>query len=334
METTKNVDAYLLNIDNIEKNIGLGGKGGLLAIRKVHGTNEVILEEEVDTKNLNEFVISAWPLLSFIFNRGIKPKKRLTYYGRYNPDDSKQNFSPLSGVNYNADEFGKYLHKINSLCKSSDIHKNKKGRKIYNMLKIYQNSLLMIPEFWSESYNNLIRILDCQYKSEETSALYFPHKAMRILSHSLMNKIFNEIKDREVYKIDHLPYIKRLFKKLTKQNKKKSVLTKYSQSDASMLFYTALYSAYEHRNKFIHDGLEFPNKIKNIETAKERSWMNYFYVTFPSDDEYRIVNKKLEKRRKPNYKKLYLLLPKWHLLNIITREVIKYHLKKLEHVKI
>jgi len=333
-------NACLLNIKELKNGtIDLKGKAGLIKIRQIEDTGEVILDTDNTFNKVGSNYFNVLSLLSLFLNKGFKIEKTLTFNGFYLPLQLFPRSIPLSGDNYNPVLFENYYKKINILCSSNITRVYQKGTKIKNMLSIYNNSFLMLPNFYDESYLNLIRILDFHRFPKNSDSFFFPDKTIRILSRRFVKEIYKRIQKNDLYENHHIPTALKLFNKIQNQIRAKVVNYNLYNTDAIKFFYIVLYVLYQYRNKFVHDGFPFPGKIKYQHTG-DLDTINYFdisvgeshitgYNPYQGFDIHMGLNQSFEKEKGREFKRFYLLLPKWYFLNQIVREVIFCHLKKL-----
>lgn len=344
--------SFLTNITDIpsDRYIDLKGKVGLVKIQKNRDTEEVILytDDSYMKPPLNH--CDSMAILSLLFNRGIELTRRLSYGADYYPEDINKFSVKLSKDHisqYDPELFEKVHNVINSLCSSSNTNRNRKGRKLVNLLSIYKNALLMYPKFAEESYLNLVRILEAQRNNGNTSAWHFPDKTIPLLPKAFISKFYIEIQKIDYFKTVHIKSAIKFFSR--NSNIIKNSVKNYADYGKGelKLMYVVLFALYEYRNKYIHEGFQFPHKITGYYEGNGNEPLNYldgslgegFAVNtepFESKDIHKVLNAKLEnkrgrkKRDYRSYEILYKFLPKWNFLNQITREILFYHIKKLK----
>lgn len=345
---------YLLNLKNLKENIDLKSKAGLVCIRRaMAGSDEVILVADDRFNDVNQ-TFKPLPLLTLFLNKGIDIKAQITHGDSYTPYPFDYEIGLLDGKNYDEQKFEQFFSKLNALCKSKTTQINRKGRKIANLLHIYQNAHLLIPKFYDESYLNLLRILDAQAQIETSNAILFPNWIIKILlkgSKKFMKKIFQDIASIKVFQIEHLPLAMKLFKSKKKEFSKPQfaqhiTLSNYSE-DCMKFLYSILYVLYEYRNKYIHEAFLLPHKIQARPRRNELEGLSYLDASFgeshmltydpekgsESIDVHKILRQTKKKgSKKPtgkDFQDYYLLLPTWHLLNLIVRRVLFYRLNNL-----
>ncbi|MDO8592726.1 MAG: hypothetical protein Q7R92_03075 [bacterium] len=343
--------SYLTNINEIGENqyIDLKGKAGLIKIQKNEDTKEVIIYTDEQFGSVGQSHCDVMALLSLFFNKGIELTRVLTFGNGsdYYPQELNKYSIKISKEGYDDKLFEKYFIRINNLCSSSNTNKNRKGKNLANLLSIYKNALLLYPKFSEESYLDLIKILDAQRHKKDSGVWSFPEKVIPILSKKFVRSFYKEIRKIEYFRTCHIDIANKFFSKnyIKIKNAVKNISV-YSAEEYKFM-YAVLFSLYEYRSKNIHDGFMFPSKIKGIYKGNGNEPLNYLdgsfgegYMIesepFKSVDIHKCLNMRYENikgRNRKNfrdYKKLYLLLPKWNFLNLITREVIFYHLKRLK----
>lgn len=322
------MDSILLNNNLKDQDLILDcKKSGLIKIRKISNTNEVVLDVYDNFMKVGNNYFNSIDLLSYFFNIPICLEKYLTYSGNYVPINLRQKRNLIKSIDsFNSDLFDKYFLELNKMCSSKDKKLYKNGRKIDDILRIYHNAQKLFPEFYEESYLNFIRILDVIVKGN--GAVDFSDKIIKKIDKKFIKKNLSQI-DRKYYK-EHIRYSKILFNCKGKSPKNKLF---YNEEDKK-IFYSMLWSAYEYRNKEIHNGFKLPNKIKEYYegfsilgiSRGESHIMDYENGIF-QDIHNELPNR--TKRGYRNYKKYYLLLPSWYFLNKVVRQFINKELSKI-----
>jgi hypothetical protein len=159
------MDSYLLNLDSISKSIKFDGVGGIIKIRNTNNKNEVVLDVNSNFRKPghNSDIVS---LIAFFINKGLRIEKMLTYGGNYVPFD----FKPKVSFDINKIENLEFIKNVNkkleTLCSADNLLTLRKGLRINNMIRIYNQALLMFPDFFDKNdLPNALRFLR-QYKNE------------------------------------------------------------------------------------------------------------------------------------------------------------------------
>lgn len=346
--------SYLTNINKISNDfINLGNVAGLIKLQKVE-TGEVILYTDDNFREAGMNHVEALSLLSLFFNQGIETTSFLASDGGYYPQKFNNYPVVINNDGYDKKIFEEYFKKINKMCSSHNTNINRKGRNISNMLSAYRKALLLYPKYYEESYLNLVRIVDANRPSmkKDSNSWIFPHKAISVLPKRFVNSFYNKLivasEKIKYIKEEHINVALKFFIKNKEfiSGKVKNIQI-YKESSFKFL-YAVLFACYEYRNKYLHDSFPFPKKITSFHRDEGNKPLNYLGGSFGegycvSTDPFKSIdihkclnisseNKKFKrtKRNIRSYDKLYILLPTWYLLNLITREVLFYQLKKFK----
>lgn len=336
------MDSYLLNNKLNTENIKLNcTKAGLIKIRKIEESGEVVLDVNDDYLKVGNNNFDSIDLLSYYFDVPINLEKRLTYSGSYIPLSLKQSRILIrKNNNFDSNKFDEYFIKLNKMCSAADKKIFKKGVKISNILHIYQNAQKLFPEFYEESYINLIRILDLIV--EAGNARQWSNCIVKKTSKYFIKENFSKL-DKKKYK-EHIYYANKIFISKSKspcpKNTRRSPNNiSFYDNECKKIFYSILWCVYEYRNKWIHNGFKFPYKIKeyfkNFDilgiSLGEGRILDYENSIFQDIHEELSKTKKWKgKRYLRNYKKYYLLLPTWIFLNKVVRYFIDKELIKIK----
>ena len=108
--------------------------------------------------------------------------------------------------------------------------------------------------------------------------------------------------------------------------------------------FSCLYSAYQYRNKFVHQGLPFPQTVTHTTELAEDSGINYLNPAevislrkrlspgggVQAEDLFDIHSVVADTEEAAEFRDLYFkLLPTWHFLKRVAREAILIEFKKI-----
>ena len=276
--------------------------------------------------------------LGFILDIGIQKEKRLTYGSGFYFGQQMlrtQSQKKVSQVDFDLNLFEKIGDKIQILFQSGDHAKEIEAIKIQYLFDEYNNARLLYPNFYAESYLNLMRIIDAlaDARGAYDYAIFIAN-----ISHKMNQEVFNKLKAMSAY-ADKLVKAEALFDKCEAHAKSKSWTAIHDAmlllNQADKFVFSCFYSAYQYRNKFVHKGFPFPSIVKDSWGIEDDSGMAYISPTFGQSlsrfhrpetglqdgdllDIHAIVGTEAE-----DFKDTYfLLVPTWHYLKKIAREAI------------
>ena len=198
-----------------------------------------------------------------------------------------------------------------------------------------QNVTALYPNFFAESYLNLMRIIDAlaDAKGAYEYSIFIAKIAPR-----MNQEVFEKIKAMSAYENKQVR-AKTLFDKclakVTKEKWTHCCTTMSLFSEADKFVFSCFYSAYQYRNKFVHKGFPIPDIVKQSWGVEDGSGMAYISPTFGQAlsrfyrpgvglqegdllDINTIVGNEAE-----DFKNTYfLLVPTWYYLKRIAREAI------------
>lgn len=337
------LESWELTDFNIDGNISLSQKfGHLKVMRSDDGklilagyTNYGIIDQTQPTPT-NFF--NPDTTLGFILDIGIQKAKRLTYgsgfyFGQQMLHSQSQ--KKVSQADFNQNLFEKIGDKIQTLFQSGDNTKEIEAIKIQYLFDEYNNARLLYPNFYAESYLNLMRIIDAlaDVKGAYDYAIFVAN-----ITPKMNQEVFEKIKTMSAY-ADKLVKARSLFNKCLAHAKLKNWTASHDAmlllNEADKFVFACFYSAYQYRNKFVHKGFPFPSIVKDSWGIEDDSGMAYISPTFGQSlsrfhrpetglqdgdllDIHAIVGNEAE-----DFKDTYfLLVPTWHYLKKIAREAI------------
>jgi hypothetical protein len=271
--------------------------------------------------------------LGFILDIGIQKEKKLTsgsgfYFGHQ--IIQAQSKKKVSQADFDQTLFEKIGTTVQAYFQSGDKVKEVEAIKLQFLLNEYNNARLLYPNFYAESYLNLMRIIDAL---DNTQNAYEYATFVAKISPKLNREIFGKLTVLPVY-TDRLAKAQTLFYDcLTLTQSKDAAMSSFS--DADKFVFACFYSAYQYRNKFVHKGFPFPSVVKESWGIEEDSGTAYISPTLGQSwsrfhrpqtglqngdliDVHAIVGANAQ-----DFQNIYfLLVPTWHFLKKMTREAI------------
>jgi hypothetical protein len=339
------INSFELIDFNLKGQIKLGGASGLIKLHRSED-GKLILTENFDYGLLDSEKVTlgsfakSESILGFVLDIGIKKQKQLTFGGGFyfglklsHPQSQKV----ISQENFDESLFNDLNSKINTYYQSGEKHKEMEAIKMQLIIDAYNNARLMYPNFCSDSYLSLMRIIEAT-SSNRLNGISFAFFSATISPKSNQS-IYEKIK--AVYK-DRIKIATDLFNEclLEAQKNKFNYVQEMSKfNEADKLVYSCFYSAYQYRNKFVHIGFPFPDVVKNamgvekdlgtayLDLSLGISWIKvYRPIEGLKDGDSIDIHEIVGKEAKDFKEKYFLLLPTWYFMKRIVRESI---LKKL-----
>ena len=350
MPSKKRYQSFELTDFNIDGHIILGDKLGLLKIMRSED-GRLILVSDADygvidhgqPTQVEKADINA--VLGFVLDIGIKREKHLTYGDGFYFGTTlitSQSAKKVSQSDFDEALFEKAASAINSHYQSSDAEKSLGAMRINYLLGTYNDSRLLFPNFYNESYLGLMRILDA-LSSSARGAYDFAVFAAQVSS-DLNEDIYNKVSAIASYQ-SRLQTAQDLFNDLLQnaqlQAKKNSqrwtcVAPMVAFDQYAQFIFSCFYSAYQYRNKFVHVGIPFPGTVKDAYDLEHDSGMAYLNpaeaLTFlkmhrPDGlevDDYVDMHAVLSDAQEvSDFKdKYFKLIPTWHFLKCVSRAAL------------
>ncbi len=263
-------NSYKLTEFNLVDQINLGLKCGLLKMLRAKDGTLVLIEDssfglidQVDPTPSRCCGVDA--LLGFVLDIGIRKEKRLTvdtgfYFGL--PLIDSQSTKRVQQSDYDASLMEDLDSIIQANYQSGDSEKEALAVKAAHLIHTYNDARLLYPNFYSDSYLSLMRILDALFNAYR--AIEFATAAAKI-SHDFNVSLYTKIAAMPGYS-ERLVAAEAVFSDcVTEEGKRKkdSCISDMSSFDKNDKFvFSCFYSAYQYRNKFVHWGLPFPDIVK------------------------------------------------------------------------
>lgn len=345
------ISSYELTEFNLKGQIKLSGKSGPLKLLRAQDNKLTLLtdfkvgllNQEIPTPSRIGNVDDA---LAFVIDIGIRREKELTFAnGLYlgNKLIQSQSTREVTQTDYNAQLMDDLEARIQGAYQSNEPAKETWAVKMTHLLKAYNNARLLFPNFLSESYLSLMRILDALFQYDALgSRIGAREYALRValVSPEFNGVVYEKIAAIEGYK-DRIKAAEETFdKSLEAAAKEKLEDTKNAMLSLNVqdkLIFACFYSAYQYRNKFIHWGLPFPFTVGENWSSEDDNGTNYLHpslgISFnkmfrpegwqKSDaiDFHSILRTEDDQNDFKN--RHFLLLPTWHFLKLMTRVALK-----------
>lgn len=337
MKTEPNeFESWELTDFNIKDHIILSPKFGQLKMMRsddgllilVEYSSYGVIDQKKDTPTT---AFNTDTTLGFVLDIGIQKKKRLTmghgFYFGSKMIDSQSN-REVSQSDFDEVLFEKIGALVESYFQSGDPQKETEALKLQYLIDDYNNARLLFPNFYAESYLSLMRIIDALSGKERANAVDFSVFTTTI-SPTLNQEIYDKLKAMGAYS-DKLLKASTLFGKRWVDSRRPEMS---SFSEADKFVFSCFYSAYQYRNKFVHQGFPFPSVVRDIYGSEVGSGIAYISPTFGQSlsrfnrvggtglqsgdliDIHEIVGKEAQ-----DFKDEYfLLVPTWYFLKEITR---------------
>lgn len=337
----KEVDSYKLTKFNLDGQIMIGSILGLIKILRSDDNNLILVcdysYDLIDnTKPSQQNIINPDSALGFVLDIGIERERRLTYgSGFYFGTKLKdiQSRKKISQKDFNKKLLQKIDLKVNGYYKSGDNKKELEAIKLSHILNSYNTSRLLFPQFYNDSYLGLMRIIEAILPS--SGACDF---ALSVASSSktLNSSIYKKINKSYPKRIKIATTLFNDIKKLARSRRWSCYSAMLTLDKASKIVFSCFYSAYQYRNKFVHQGIPFPFTVKEslgLEVDSGTAYLNpaegisLTKIIRPnglqardSIDIHDIISDKKEIIR--FQEKYFILLPTWHYMKIVVRNLL------------
>lgn len=349
-----NIDSFELSEFNLNGGIVLDEKFGFIKIiRSPDG--KLILVRDGDWGTISATtptlanISDLDSILGFVLDIGIRKEKALTMgHGFYFGHELIPHFqSPkqVSQSDFDPDLLEEIVNAINTKYHSRYSRSQRKALQLNHLLSAYNEARLLYPNFYTNSYLGLFRILDAL--SGASGRYDFAAWAAEVSS-DLNKEIYEKITDMEVMR-SKLQLAATLFSRWSaayRYNSRRdrrdlgpimSNLSRYGQ-----LVFVCFYSAYQYRSKFVHQGFPFPRVV--IESFGQDNGTNYISSSFGEahvkifrpdglqDGDTIDIHRAIALQRGEtyqDYEEYFQLIPSWHWLKRLTRAAIIKEANKL-----
>ena len=344
------MDSWELTDFNIEGQIVLSDKFGLLKIQRsddgllilVGDSKYGVIDQEKPTP---ASFVRTDSLLGFVMDIGIQKEKRLTYAtGFYFGHQlvGRQSNRKVAQEDFDKELFEKIGTGIDFYYQSGDKHKEQEAIRVQLLLDEYNDARLLYPNFHSNSYLSLMRLIDAV--SNARRAYDFALAAANI-SLDLNREVYEKLQGISGYK-DRLEKALTLFDTtlaLAKKDKAACVGGMSSIDEAGRVMFACFYSAYQYRNKFVHKGIPFPDTVKEmvggdtssglayLNPALAISWSKFHRPTTGIGSDDLIDIHEIVGDEAQTFKETYfLLLPSWYFMKQFAREAVLRRAENLD----
>lgn len=332
---------------NLQESVKLNNKFGLIKIYRSEDGVLVLVGDStyglIDQENPSyASFLKPDSLLGFVLDIGVQKKKRLTYgHGFYfgTPVVQAQSGRAISQGDFDTTLFEKIGNIIETYCHSGDKNKEIEAIKVQLLLDAYNNSRLLYPNFYAESYLGLLQIIDAIGRAQ--GGHDFATFAASV-SPNFNREVHNKIVAISAFH-NRVTVATQLFDFSLKkaQGRGWSCSGKMAEfDDAAKFVFSCFFSAYQYRNSFVHNGFPFPDTIKDswgkedsgaqyLSGALGISWSKIHRPDGLEDGDLIDIHEMVEKSEV--FKETYFqLLPTWHFLKRLTRFAL---LNKIEGLK-
>ena len=278
-------------------------------------------------------------VLGFVLDIGIQRKKMLTSgHGYYFGQElaPAQSTRGISQKDFDPELFERTVNAINAGYQSPDKQKELFSIRIQSLLDAYNSARLLLPNFPSDSYLGLMRIIDALSSSSPgEGALEFALFAA-IVSPQINEEIYPKVVGHK----ERIDVALKLFDELharAQASKRKRSTASQMQTlpDSGRFVFSCFFSAYQYRNKFVHAGFPFPDGIKMAYGLGENRGTEFFQPSLGTAllkirrptglqhgdliDIHEVVGKE-GKEFKDRY---FQLIPTWYFVKLITRAALQ-----------
>ena len=285
-------------------------------------------------------------MLGFVLDIGIRKEKKLTYGSGFyfgTKLTQSQSAKKISNADFDIEFYRKIEKAINGQFKSGNKEKETKAIRLNHLLTAYNNARLLFPNFYNDSFLGLMRVLDAT--SNAKGACDFAVSVSSISS-ELNEEIYTKVNSIEGYH-DRINIAEELFNDcLENAKKQKWECATYMAglTKSGKFVFACFYSAYQYRNKFVHQGLPFPDTVKEawgLENESGTAYLNPSLGTslvkvfrptgFETGDDIDIHAVMSDLDEIKDFKeKYYLLLPSWHYVRRIARQALVEEIDKMD----
>jgi hypothetical protein len=332
---------------NLDGQIGLSDKHGLVKLCKSEDGTLMLVTNNTfrtidHTKPTPLTFAKADSVLGFVLDIGIQRIKELTlghgfYFGR--PLSGAQSRKPVSQAQYDDAMFDKIMTSINDEFQSGDRSRATRVIRSQLLIDAYNDARLLFPNFYSDSYLSLLRIVEATCRSER--AIDFGTRAASI-SPSLNKTIADKIIAVAAYgeKIEKASDLYATAEKKARDKAMPCHKQLAALDPAGQLIFACFFSAYQYRSKFVHIGFPFPPTVKTafgieddagtayLDPSLGFNWVTIMRPDVPKDSDLVDLHEVIEPKVLKTFRDTYFhLLPTWHFMKIFAREALRRHLK-------
>lgn len=215
--------------------------------------------------------------LGFVLDIGIRREKMLTYHDLYMGRQlvaPSQSSREVSQKDFDPKLLEKIDSAIHSNFHSGDMPKEIAAIRMNHLLNTYNDARLLFPNFYQDSYLSLMRILDAAVMAKRR----FDFAAsVASISPDINREIYEKIAAVGGL-APRLKIAKDLFDACFEKAKTWPCASKMAALDQyGQMVFSCFYSAYQYRSKFVHQGLPFPDIVKESLYLQDESGMAYLH---------------------------------------------------------
>ncbi len=285
--------------------------------------------------------------LGFVLDIGIRKEKALTFgHGLYfgmSLIKATQSEKEVAQTDFDPLLLEKIVSTIDSKYHSRFSNSQRKALQLNHLFSAYNEARLLYPNFYTNSYLSLFRILDALSTAE---GRYDFAVWVAKISSALNKEVYKKVSEMEVMR-SKLQLVDSLFLRLLSAYRPprrgpdlRPVMN--SLSRYGKFVFVCFYSAYQYRSKFVHQGFPFPRIV--LESFEQEQGTSYLSSSFGEahmkifrpdglqDGDTVDIHKAINLRRGEtlqDYKNFFLLVPSWHWLKRLTRAALIREVEKL-----
>lgn len=261
------ISSYQLIEFNLDGHIDYDGKCGLIKIMRDDNGHLILAEDYdynlIDSKNPTPSrILSRDPVIGFVLDIGIRREKQLTHgEGFYFPIKlipQVQSAKKISQKDFDSALFEKIDTTINGQYQSGEPAKELNAIRINHLLNAYNDARLLFPNFYSDSYLGLMRILDALSKARGG---YSFATWVASISPALNQEIYGKLFAVQPF-APRLKNAEALFNACLTKAPQQCKPTMNGLDIYGKTTFSCFYGAYQYRSKFVHQGFPFPDIVK------------------------------------------------------------------------
>jgi len=282
--------------------------------------------------------------LGFVLDIGIRRERALTLSGGFYVGHDllrPQSSRVVSQSEFDGSLLDRIKRSLDECFQSGNGEKELNAIKTNHLITAYNDSRLLFPNFYNDSYLGLMRILDAI--GNVWGADEFALSAAEV-SPSLNEEIHRKISQVQAFSIKleaaaDVFAVRLSNAKKNSENEEKMMALEQS----GQLIFSCFYSAYRYRNKFVHHGLPFPSTVKENWDPGNDSGMSYLSAAvglslprrysrqgLKSEDLIDIHAGVGNSEEVAAFKDRYFkLIPSWHFLKRVARQSLLNRIEQL-----
>jgi hypothetical protein len=280
--------------------------------------------------------------LGLVLDVGIKRVRWLTGGGGFYFGEALEPSRPkraLTQADYDPVLFEQLVSSLNSRFQSLKAEQRNSAIQTNFLVQAYNSALLLFPDFYNESYLNLLRIVDTLDGTGKA-----PNFALFAADVSAAaNKEIYEKVGAILGLQPRLGIAAKMFEEIANESGIQALSNRLGAlGTPSRFVFSCFYSAYQYRNKFVHIGLPFPRVVRESLRDEQDSGLSYlssatglsFLTKYSSGgvgpaelvDFHTFIGQKAGKFKDEYFQ----LLPSWRFVKRVSREAL---LKRLQEFR-